>query len=58
MSKFFAFLALGVGGLMLADVLTHAKGTATAFNGASSLAVPGINGLLGHTSTVIHNKVA
>ena len=49
--KFFSILALGVGGLMLADVLTHAKGTATAFNGASQLFVPSVNGLLGKTSS-------
>lgn len=49
-SKFFSILALGVGGLMLADVLIHPTGTATAFNGASQLADPSINGLLGHTS--------
>ena len=49
--KFFSILALGVGGLMLADVLIHPKGTATAFNGASQLFVPSVNGLLGKTST-------
>lgn len=51
-SKFFSILALGVGGLMLADVLLHPTGTATAFNGASQLAIPSINGLLGKTSSV------
>ena len=49
-SKFFSILALGVGGLMLADVLIHPTGTGVAFNGATQLAVPPINGLLGHTS--------
>jgi hypothetical protein len=49
-SKFFAILTLGVGGIILADVLIHPTGTATAFNGVSAIAVPGINGLLGSTT--------
>jgi hypothetical protein len=58
MSKFFSILALGVGGLMLADILIHPTGTATAFNGAAQLAIPSINGLLGTTSSVTTNKAA
>jgi len=50
-AKFFSILALGVGGIIIADILIHPTGTATAFNGAgANIVKPGINGLLGKTA--------
>lgn len=50
LAKLFAVGALAIGGIILADVLIHPQGTATAFNGAAALEIPGINGLLGSTT--------
>jgi hypothetical protein len=44
-----------VGGI-LADVLLHPKGTATAFNGLGSLWVPSLQGVMGQTPTYRYTK--
>ena len=49
-AKFFALLALGVGGLMLADLLIHPKGTQVLTSSAIQAEKIGTNGLLGTTS--------
>jgi hypothetical protein len=48
------FLTLGaliVGGVIVADVLSHPTGTAAASSGISGLEVPALNGLLGVSPT-------
>jgi hypothetical protein len=50
MSKFFGLLTLAVGGIIIADVLTHPTGTAAASTGVANLQKPWLNALLG-TST-------
>ena len=50
-SKFASIGLLVVAGIIVADILIHPTGTATAFNGASALEVPAVNGLLGSTTT-------
>jgi len=47
MSKFFSLAALVVGGIIVADILTHPSGTAAASKGLSGITTPAINGLLG-----------
>lgn len=47
MSKFFSLAALVVGGIIVADVLTHPAGTKAASTGARKFATPAIRGLLG-----------
>jgi len=49
-SKFFSLAALVVGGIILADVVTHGAGVKAAATGTSKLTTPAINGLLGKTS--------
>lgn len=47
MSKFFSLAALVVGGIILADIVTHGPGTQAAATGVSKITNPAINGLLG-----------
>jgi len=47
MSKFFSLAALVVGGIIVADILTHPAGTAAASKGISGITTPAISGLLG-----------
>lgn len=39
-----------IGGVMLADLVTHQAGTTALFNGIGSLWKTSVNGVLGHTS--------
>jgi hypothetical protein len=50
MSKFFSLAALIVGGIIVADVLTHPQGTAAASSGINTLWKSSVNGLLGKTA--------
>jgi len=50
MSKFFSLLALGVGGIIVADILIHPAGTTAATKGITSFTRVGVNGLLGMPS--------
>ena len=51
-SAIFALLTLVVGGVILADVLTHRKGTQTVLSGLGSFASKSYNAMLGRgTST-------
>jgi hypothetical protein len=47
MSKFWALATLVVGGIMLADILTHPSGTQAATNGLASIITPSESALLG-----------
>jgi len=47
MSKFFSLATLVVGGIIVADILTHPQGTAAAAKGVSGITGPAIQGLLG-----------
>lgn len=47
MAKFWSIAALVVGGLMLADILTHPQGTQAAANGLSKIVTPTESSLLG-----------
>jgi len=47
MSKFFSLAALVVGGIIVADILTHPVGTAAASKGVAGITNPAIQGLLG-----------
>lgn len=47
MSKFFSLAALVVGGIIVADILTHPTGTAAASSGINTLVGSSISGLLG-----------
>jgi hypothetical protein len=47
MSKFFSLAALVVGGIIIADILTHPTGTQAASSGINSLVGSSISGLLG-----------
>lgn len=49
-TNLFAFLTLGVLGIMLADLVTHPSGTNSVSNGIVAIEKPGINGLLGKSS--------
>ena len=40
MSRFWSLAALVVGGIMLADILTHPRGTQAAANGLASIVTP------------------
>ena len=51
MSKFFSLAALVVGGIIVADILTHPTGTAAASNGLNQLVSTSVGGLLGTVST-------
>lgn len=48
MAKFFSLAALVVGGIIVADFLTHPTGTAAAANGAADIITPSENALLGN----------
>lgn len=50
MSKFFGLLTLAIGGIIIADVLTHPTGTAAAASGVGNLQRPWLNALLGTPS--------
>ena len=47
MSKFFSLAALIVGGIIVADILTHPQGTQAASQGINTLVGSSISGLLG-----------
>jgi hypothetical protein len=47
MSRFFSLAALVVGGIIVADILTHPAGTAAATKGIAGVTNPAIQGLLG-----------
>lgn len=47
MSKFWSIATLVVGGIILADILTHPSGTQAAANGLSSIITPTEASLLG-----------
>ncbi len=49
MAKFWSLAALVVGGLIVADFLTHPTGTTAAANGVSSIVTPSEKGLIGQT---------
>jgi hypothetical protein len=46
-SRFWSLAALVVGGIMLADILTHPRGTQAAANGLASIVTPTESALLG-----------
>lgn len=47
MSKFFGLLTLGIGGIIIADILIHPTGTAAATSGVANIQKPWLNALLG-----------
>lgn len=47
MSRVFSLAALIVGGIIIADILTHPAGTTAASNGFNKLASTSVSGLLG-----------
>ena len=47
MSKFFSLAAFIVGGIIVADILTHPQGTMAASQGINTLVGSSISGLLG-----------
>ena len=47
MSKFFSLAALVVGGIIVADIITHGATTKAAATGVSQITNPAISGLLG-----------
>jgi hypothetical protein len=47
MSRFFSLAALVIGGIIVADILTHPAGTAAASKGFAGVATPTYNALLG-----------
>ena len=57
MSGILSIAALVVGGVIVADILTHPSGTAAASNGLLGLWSKSLNGLLGSTTAVGKNKV-
>ncbi len=50
MSRFFSLAALVVGGLIVADIVTHGSQVAQASQGLTGLETPVIHGLLGSTA--------
>jgi hypothetical protein len=50
-SAIFALLTLIVGGVILADVLSHRKGTATVFTGLGHFTTASYNAMLGRGVT-------
>ena len=46
MSKFFGLLTIAIGGIIIADVLSHPQGTAAASTGVANLQRPWLNALL------------
>jgi hypothetical protein len=50
MSKWISLGALLLGGIIIADIISNAHGTQTAFAGAKGLEVPAFNALLGKPS--------
>lgn len=50
MSKFWSLAALVVGGIIIADILTHPNGTAAASNGIVAINKVNANALLGQPS--------
>lgn len=50
-SSIFSLAALVVGGIIVADFLTHPSGTTAAANGLSSVLTPAESSLLGGTNT-------
>jgi len=57
-SKVFSIGALIVGGVIIADILTHPTGVAAASSGLNSLWSTSIGGLLGNTATSSTKTVA
>ena len=47
MSKFIGIISLTIGGIIVADILTHPAGTAAASTGITNLSRPAFNALLG-----------
>lgn len=47
MNRVFSIAALVIGGIIIADILIHPTGTATAFSGATQFATPTYSALLG-----------
>ena len=50
MSKFVSILALVIGGIVVADVLTNAAGVKAASAGVTGIEAPAFNALLGKAS--------
>lgn len=50
MSKFFGLLTLGIGGIIIADILIHPQGVTAASSGVANLQKPWLNALLGTSS--------
>lgn len=50
MSRFWSLAALIVGGIIVADILTHPAGTQAAANGLASITTPTTHALLGSTA--------
>jgi hypothetical protein len=50
MSKFISLGALVVGGLIVADIVTHGSQAAAAATGVQAIEVPAISGLVGGNS--------
>lgn len=51
MSRIWSIAALVVGGIIVADILTHPVGTQAAANGLASIVTPAEQALGGRTST-------
>lgn len=47
MARFFSLAALVVGGIIVADIITHGSQTAQAAKGVATIEDPAISGLLG-----------
>ena len=52
MSRFFSLAAFIVGGIIVADILTHPQGTQAASQGINTLVGSSISGLLGTAPSV------
>lgn len=50
MARFFSFAALVVGGLIVADIVTHGSQVEQAATGFNTIETPVIHGLLGSTN--------
>lgn len=51
MSRFWSLAALVVGGIIVADILTHPAGTQAAANGLAGIITPSESALLGGSNT-------
>jgi hypothetical protein len=50
MSRIFGIITIVIGGIIVADILTHPAGTAAASQGISGISKPAFNALLGQSS--------